>query len=175
MELHKGLCTAKLGDSLPYQNLSLFLDLAHDRTARGCDSTMLEQIIRQILADIKIMNRNQVTCPNPMASNTAAESQGNITGCVIAVRQELHSIKNFLEAQETSLREEHGGVLLYPSISELMVNISGCGDLTTMAVYEEQVLAMHVEQLVAGNARGASYIGDVIGYMDKVLSQANGN
>lgn len=130
----------------------------------------LEQVVRQILHDMKIANKTRYIPLVSTVSEGPDECQALIL-FVTSLRQALCEIKDFLVAQATQLREQHGGVQKHLSIKDLMVKIGNCIDRTALMTLEEQVFAMHAEQLVTGNGSGADYIDELVRSIDTALGR----
>lgn len=168
INLHAALRKDDLGNQLPYQSLAPFLELAHDHASASWEPDMLEQVLRQILHDIRIFNKT----PYVPLFSTVSEQTDNPQALelfVSSVRRALLEIKDFLLAQATELREQHGGIQRHISIKDLMVKIGNCVDKAALMALEEQVFAIHAEQLATGNGWGVDYIDELIQWIDVAL------
>lgn len=168
INLHAALRKDDLGNQLPYQSLAPFLGFVHDRASASWEPDMLEQVVRQILHDIKILNKTRYTFSVSTVSELADDSE-DLAPFVSSVRQTLLEIRDFLLAQATELREQHGGIQRHISTNDLMVKIGNCVDKTALMVLEEQVFAIHAEQLATRNGRGVDYIDELIQWIDVAL------
>ncbi|KAF2799650.1 hypothetical protein K505DRAFT_230468 [Melanomma pulvis-pyrius CBS 109.77] len=174
VKLHAAIRKVDIGHDLPYQSLTLFLELAHDRSTARWEVERLELVVLKILHDIKIVNKIPFVYPVSTVSEEQDKSQA-LVPFITSVRQALCEIKDFLSAQATALRDQHGGVQRHLSIEDLMVKIGNCVDKTALMALEEQVFAIHAEQLATGNSQGAGYISELVGFIDAALGRKQGS
>lgn len=173
VNLHAAVHIGEMGDDLPYQSLALFLEWAHDRASAGWEMDRLEQVVRQILHDIKIVNKTR--CIPSVSTVSEEPDEQDLVPFITSLRQALCEVKDFLLAQAKELREQHGGVQKHLSIEDLMVKIGNCVDKTALMALEEQVFAIHAEQLATGNGRGADYVDELVRFIDAALGREQGS
>lgn len=92
------------------------------------------------------------------------------TPLLSGLRVTLSEIVEFFKAQANELREQHGGVQKHGTIEELMIKIGNCVDRTALKLLEEQVFAIHAEQLATANSNGVKYLEECISLIDRALA-----
>lgn len=99
------------------------------------------------------------------------------TVSILSTKEEIESRAETIEflvqywnAQATAIREQHGGVTYHASINDLMIKIGNCVDKTALRCLEEQVFAIHAEQLATANSNGVGYIEACIALIDEALA-----
>lgn len=85
------------------------------------------------------------------------------------LRVALNDIVDYFKAQATALREQHGGVTNHASVKDLMIKIGNCVDKTALKGLEEQIFAIHAEQLATANSTGVGYIEAFIALINEAL------
>jgi len=169
MQLHAALCRTGLGGSLPYQSFPAFLRWGHDRAAAGWAPDKLDTVVRGIIHDVEIASEVQAIISTRTVSKIS-DGPTDLTPLLSGLRVALIEIVEYLKAQATALREQHGGVTKHASIEDLMTKIGNCVDVTALKCLEEQVFAIHAEQLATANNNGASYILKCIDLIDEALA-----
>ncbi len=169
MQLHAALRRTDLGGSLPYQSFAAFLRWGHDRASAGWDPDMLDTVVRGTIHDIKITREIQEITSNRTVSKIS-DGPTDLTPLLSGLRVALIEIAEYFKAQATALREQHGGVTKHASIEDLMTKIGNCVDVTALKCLEEQVFAIHAEQLATANGNGVGYILECINLIDEALS-----
>jgi hypothetical protein len=86
----------------------------------------------------------------------------------------LVEIQDVLNAQAAELREQHGGIQSHRSLTELVAKTGNAVDKATVMALEEQVFALHAEQLATGDCRGAQYVGKLVSVSNAALGSAKG-
>ncbi|MCJ1435723.1 hypothetical protein MMC27_005098 [Xylographa pallens] len=171
LELHAALRRTGLGGKLPYKSFIAFLRWSHDRAAAGWDPQRLDAVVEAIIHDIEIADEVQeITTDRTVSKLTNGPS--DLTPLLSGVRVALNEIVEYFRAQSKALREQHGGLAKHASIEELMIKIGNCVDKTALKALEEQVFAIHAEQLATANSNGAKYIQRCIDLIDQALAIA---
>jgi hypothetical protein len=170
-ELHAALRRTGLGGKLPYQSLIAFLRWGHDRTVAGWDPERVDTVVEAIIHDIGIANEVQGITTTRTVSKVANEIT-DFTPLLSGLRVALNEIIEYFKAQLIALREQHGGVNKHMSIEDLMTKIGNCVDKTALKALEEQVFAIHAEQLATANSNGVKYIEKCISLIDQALAIA---
>ncbi len=171
LELHAALCRTGLGGKLPYKSFVLFLRWGHDRAAAGWGTERLDTVVQAIIHDIGIANEIQNITTTRTVSKLA-DGTSDLTPFLSGLRVALNEIIEYFQAQKIALREQHGGVTKHASIEDLMIKIGNCVDKTALKALEEQVFAIHAEQLATANGNGVTYIEKCIVLIDQALSIA---
>jgi hypothetical protein len=171
LELHAALCRTGLGGKLPYKSFVAFLRWGHDRATAGWAPKRMNDVVKAIVHDIEIANEIQEIATTRTVSKLANET-ADLTPLLSGLRVALNEIVEYFKAQATALREQHGGVDKHGSIEDLMIKIGNCVDKTALKALEEQVFAIHAEQLATANSNGVKYIEECIGLIDQALALA---
>jgi hypothetical protein len=169
LELHAALRRTSLGGKLPYQNFVLFLRWGHDRAAVGWTDKRLDAVVQAIIHDIEITDEVQNITTTRTVSKVANETD-DLAPFLPALQLALEEIVEYFQAQTKALREQHGGVTKHASIEDLMIKIGNCVDKTALKALEEQVFAIHAEQLATANSHGVKAIEKCIGLIKQFRS-----
>jgi hypothetical protein len=130
---------------------------------------MLDQVVGAIIHDIEIANEIQAITSTRTVSKVSDEPT-DLTPLLSGLRVALIEIVKYFKDQATALRVQHGGVTNHSSIDDLMIKIGNCIDKTALKALEEQVFAIHAEQLATANSNGVGYIEACIALIDEALS-----
>ena len=168
LELHAALCRTGLGGKLPYQSFAAFLRWGHDRATAGWASEKLDAVVRGVIHDIGIANEIQEITTTRTVSNII-DGPTDLAPLLSGLRVALNEIVHYFKAQATALREQHGGVTNHASIEDLMIKIGNCVDKTALKGLEEQMFAIHAEQLATANSNGVGYIETCIALIDEAV------
>ncbi|RDL39909.1 Uncharacterized protein BP5553_04249 [Venustampulla echinocandica] len=169
VELHAALRRTNLGGELPYQSLKLFLLWGHDRAVAGWKPKQLDEVVKGIIHDIRIRNQDDEISATRTVSESA-DTVSDLRSFISGLKAALQEIVDYFKAQAKAMREQHGGVTTHASMDELMTKIGNCVDKTALKVLEEQVMAIHAEQLATGNSNGVGYIEICIAHIDQALA-----
>jgi hypothetical protein len=92
LTLHDSLRKNDLGESLPYSNLAIFLELAHDRANVNQNSHIMTDVVHGVLRDIALMNKYRPAARQilPSDENRAADLTGMISS-TLAILQVMQS------------------------------------------------------------------------------------
>jgi hypothetical protein len=125
--------------------------------------------VKAIIHDIGIANEVQEITTTRTVSKLA-NGTTDLTPLLSGLRVALNEIVEFFKAQATALREQHGGINKHASINDLMIKIGNCVDKTALKALEEQMFAIHAEQLATANSNGVGYIQNCISLIDQALA-----
>lgn len=172
LQLHAALRRTGLGGKLPYQSFVPFLLWGHDRAVAGWAPNNMDDVVRGILHDIDISNKIRDICESSTPSKVA-EGEADLREFLSGLRVALTEIVKFFRDQTLALREQHGGITNHASIDDLMIKIGNCVDKTALKSLEEQVFAIHAEQLATANSNGVGYIEACISMIDEALEASS--
>jgi hypothetical protein len=128
----------------------------------------LDDVVRAIVHDIGIANEIQeITTTRTVSKIT--DGPTDLTPLLSGLRVALNEIVDYFKAQATALREQHGGVTNHASVNDLMIKIGNCVDKTALKGLEEQIFAIHAEQLATANSNGVGYIEACIALINEAL------
>ena len=169
VKLHTALRRTGLGGRLPYQSLIAFLHFGSARTEGFVSPDNLDEIVEVVIDDIEMLNEiNNIETTRTVSKLT--NGLADLTAFLSGLKVALEEIVNLFKAQAIALREQHGGVTKHASIEDLMNKIGNCVDKTALKVLNEQVFAIHAEQLATANSNGIRYIEKCIGLIDQALT-----
>lgn len=169
VELHAALRRKNIGGKLPYGSLVAFLRWGHDRAVVGWAPERIDSVVETILHDIEISEEIQKIVSTKTASKMT-DGPVDFRPFVSGMRVVLIELKEYLKAQAKAMRDQHGGVMKHDSIDNIMVKVGNCIDKTSLKLLEEQVFAIHAEQMATSNAGGIDYVEKCIKLIDEALA-----
>jgi len=98
VQLHAAIQKCSIRPDLPYQSLPLLLEWAHDCASTGWDVNKLEQVVRQMLYGIRIVNK-VVYVPSISTTPEILDGHKNLEPAMTSLRQALCEIKDYQVAQ----------------------------------------------------------------------------
>ncbi|OBT41116.1 hypothetical protein VE00_08557 [Pseudogymnoascus sp. WSF 3629] len=153
VELHAALRRKNIGGKLPYGSLVAFLRWGHDRAVVGWAPERIDSVVESILHDIEISEKIQNIVTTKTASGIT-DGPVDLRPFVSGMRVVLTELKDYLKAQAKAIREQHGGILKHDSIKDI----------------NEQIFAIHAEQMATGNSGGIDYAEKCIKLIDEALA-----
>jgi hypothetical protein len=172
VQLHAALRRTSLGGKLSYESFVAFLRWGHDRAAAGWDPERLDDVVKAILHDISIADEIKEIATSRTVSKLS-DGTTDLTPLLSGLRVALIEIVEFFKAQAKELREQHGGITRHGKIEDLMTKIGDCVDRTALKALEEQVFAIHAEQLASANSNGVTYLEECIGLIEQAINLAS--
>lgn len=129
----------------------------------------MDAVVKGIIHDIEIANEI-ANITTDRTTSKLEDGLADLTPLLSGLSVALKEIVEYFKAQTKALREQHGGVTKHLSIDELMSKIRNCVDRTALKALEEQVFAIHAEQLATANSNGTTYIENCISLIDQALA-----
>lgn len=143
---------AKLGEKLPMRSIGFFLEMCHNKiTSPQLHRDLMVDLVKAALAAAEIDARHSSnTIPADLLSfwatskdETKELNQAEMRMLLCYIRDYAGSIETMLRKVTDSLIEQHGGILQYASMRELLNKVTSSTDTGALLSLMEQIGALH--------------------------------